>query len=254
MSTLGEKSPEISEQNQHIYYSTSEEIDELKSWTSTYNEESKRVDAAIESLISEHAEIGEEEDLMYVFQKFIASETPELEEGVTILVHDVPSGYRLSPDVTGMIESITSIDSVGYIYLPMAFDRPKLNQFRNKGYCFIHFHDANMAEKFMNGISNHGASQQSSADDGLKSEDEPRKMHAVFAKYQGVSTNLHNLLDIESKKWRPKNSHVCVKTNSGLAKIPLLGLRTLTKRYFKADDKECENGVVEIDTEFTPLA
>jgi RNA recognition motif-containing protein len=117
----------------------------------------------------------------------------------------------------------------------MAVDRPKVNQFRNKGYCFIHFSDANMAQKFITEISDYNVSERPSVDDSANNaqneQEEPKKMYAVFAKYQGLSTNLHNLLDIESKKWRPKNGFACVRTSSGLSNISLLGLRILAKRH-----------------------
>jgi len=125
-----------------------------------------------------------------VYWKFIASESPELEEGVTLLVHDIPYAFKVQPDITEMIESIASIDAVDYIYLPMAVDRPKVNQFRNKGYCFIHFSDANVAQKFMTGVTDYKI--------GQIEYPEGKHLHAVFAKFQGLSTNLRNLLDIES--------------------------------------------------------
>jgi RNA recognition motif-containing protein len=218
--------------------STSEEIGELQTWTSTFNDVVPQLDPDIQSSLSveQNGDLNcDEKDLLYVFWKFIATETPELEEGVTILVHDIPYGFKLKPDITEMIDSIASIDSVGYIYLPMAVDRPKVNQFRNKGYCFIHFSDANIAQKFITEISDYNVSERPSVDDSANNaqneQEEPKKMYAVFAKYQGLSTNLHNLLDIESKKWRPKNGFACVRTSSGLSNISLLGLRILAKRH-----------------------
>jgi hypothetical protein len=244
-----------------IYQSTSEEMDELQSWTSKYTEDFKLLDPdLLHVLKSEHGGLScSEGDLLYVFWKFIAAETPELEEGVTVLVHDIPFGFKLRPDVTDMIDSTASVDSVGYIYLPVAVDRPKINQFRNKGYCFIHFSDADMAQKFMTGISDYKVPEQSNPNDGAKDpgfpqngQEEPKKMYAVFAKYQGLSTNLHNLLDIDSKKWRPKNGFACVRTNSGLANISLLGLRILAKRHAtslvaQADGNDGDNDVGDID-------
>ena len=54
-----------------------------------------------------------------------------------------------------MIETLGYIDAVDYIYLPMAVDRPTAIQFRNKGYCFIHFWDPVAAQSFLNAIHNY---------------------------------------------------------------------------------------------------
>jgi hypothetical protein len=55
-------------------------------------------------------------------------------------------------------------------------------------------------------------------------------MHAGLAKFQGLSLNLRNLLDIHSKKWRPKNGHAYIRLAGGkLAPYGLLRLRTLLK-------------------------
>jgi hypothetical protein len=52
-----------------------------------------------------------------------------------------------------------------------------------------------------------------------------------MAKFQGLSVNLNNLLDIHSKKWRPKNGIVYVRTDRGLVSVRLLALRNLAKQY-----------------------
>ena len=57
-----------------------------------------------------------------------------------------------------MIETLGYIDAVDYIYLPMAVDRPTAIQFRNKGYCFIHFWDPVAAQSFLNAIHNYKVS------------------------------------------------------------------------------------------------
>jgi hypothetical protein len=223
----------------------SEDLEEIQSWSRKFNEPAPREDAESPGPTQIYDHGGplscDQKDLLYVFRKFIAAETLELEDGVTILVHDIPYGFRYRPEIVDMIESLSSIDSVDYIYLPMAVDRPKTNQFRNKGFCFIHFSDANMAQKFMNGISDYKAFERigsngcatDSTDETPNEFPHPKSLHAVFAKFQGMSTNLHNLIDIESKKWRPKNGFALVRTDSGLSNISLLALRVLAKRHVK---------------------
>ena len=56
-------------------------------------------------------------------------------------------------------------------------------------------------------------------------------MFGVMAKFQGLSLNLNNLLDIHSKKWRPKNGCAYVRTDSGLSCVRLFDLRNLAKQY-----------------------
>jgi hypothetical protein len=56
-------------------------------------------------------------------------------------------------------------------------------------------------------------------------------MTAGLAKFQGLGLNLHSLLDIHSKKWRPRNGHVYIRRSGGkLAPFGLLRLRNLLKR------------------------
>jgi hypothetical protein len=216
-------------------------LEELRAWTPIVNEDSTEQDVHSQTWKNSD-KCGpllrcDEKDLSYVFRNFIASETPALEDGVTLLVHDIPFGFGYRPHIVEMIDSLASIDSVDYIYLPMAVDRGKANQFRNKGFCFIHFSDANMAQKFMDGISNYSRVEQGSENESAnKCKGETarvKKLSAVFAKFQGMSTNLHNLLDVESKKWRPKNGFVLVRTDSGLSNISLLELRGLAKLHAK---------------------
>jgi hypothetical protein len=227
-------------QTMNKFSSTTQEVDELHSWAREFDEAATKEDA--DSRISQNLDncgppSWDEKDVSYVFRKFIASETPELEEGVTIMLMDVPKSFRCRPELFEMIESLGSIDSVDYIYLPMAVDRPNKNRYRNKGFCFIHFSDANMAQNFMNGIFGYDALEHRSASESLANypcgDPHDKNMTAAFAKFQGVSTNLHNLIDIQSKKWRPKNGFVCVRTDSGLSDISLLGLRVLAMKHAK---------------------
>jgi hypothetical protein len=220
--------------------STTEELEELRTWASEYNEARGKQNAGYQhSQNFDHsARLScDENDLQFVFSKFIESETPELEGGITLLLQNIPHDFRYEPDISDMIKSSASIDSIDYIYLPVAVDRPSLNEFRNKGYCFIHFSDANMAQKFMDGISEYKAFDRTRASTCANNTHPDGKLSAVFAKFQGLSTNLHNLIDIESKKWRPKKGFVRVRTNSGLSNISLFGLRELAKQHANTLDE-----------------
>jgi hypothetical protein len=223
------------------YTSTREELEELYAWSKSFSEShSEQEDVSRNSKNSDHSRSPsyEPDDLLYVFRNFIASESPELEDGITLLIHDIPRQFKCQPHIFDMIDSLTSIDSVDYVYLPVSVDRPHSNHFWNKGYCFIHFSDANIGQKFMNKISDYKVPEGMSKNDG-EDKDEPHgKLRAVFAKFQGRSTNLHNLIDVDSKKWRPKNNSVYVRTTSGLSNISLLDLRVLAKNHF--DGLKCK--------------
>merc|ERR1719359_2100598 len=78
-----------------------------------------------------HAYQGYQRDLMYVFDKYICKRAEGA--GVTIMLHDVPYRFQVDPDVFTMIKSIGNLDTVDYVYLPMAVDRPSAIQCRNKG-------------------------------------------------------------------------------------------------------------------------
>jgi hypothetical protein len=56
-------------------------------------------------------------------------------------------------------------------------------------------------------------------------------MFASRAKFQGLSMNLVNLLDIQSKKWRPKHGVAHIRASTGeLVCVGLLPLRNLFKK------------------------
>jgi hypothetical protein len=227
------------------YTSTKEELEELYAWSQSVYTAPPEPDEDIRTTpYSDHSGTLNRDDsnLDYVFQRFIASESPELEEGITLLIHDIPRKFQYQPHIVQMIETLSSIDSVGYIYLPVSVDRPQSDcskKFWNKGYCFIHFYDANMAQKFMEGLSDYNAMEQMCDSESADKNDPPGNLRAVFAKFQGLSTNLQNLIDVESKKWRPKNNSVYVRTNSGLSNISLLDLRVLAQQHLGGSKGKC---------------
>jgi hypothetical protein len=159
-------------------------------------------------------------NVTYVFRNFIAKESFELEEGVTIMLRDVPSTFVVEPDLMDLISNLSSVDVVDYIYLPMVSDGHK-EKVRNKGYSFFHFRLPEAAHEFLEHL------QHQKADAARVG----KRMVGKFAKFQGISTNLHNLLDVRSKKWRPKNGVVYVRTDRGLSCIPLFALRSLAKHH-----------------------
>lgn len=178
-------------------------------------------------------------DLMYVFEKYICKRVEN--HGVTIMLHNVPYNFQVDPDIFKLIKTLRSINAVDYIYLPMAVDRPCDNRSlcRNKGYCFIHFCDMAAAQSFVEKIYNYTVpAMHYSYDDGgdltytmMNQPPGGKGMFVVMAKFQGVSLNLNNLLDIHSKKWRPKNGCCYVRTDSGLSCVRLLSLRNLATQY-----------------------
>lgn len=172
---------------------------------------------------------GKNRDLMYVFENYICKR--EEDHGVTVMLHDVPYRFQVDPDVFKMIETLGYIDAVDYIYLPMAVDRPTAIQFRNKGYCFIHFWDPVAAQSFLNAIHNYKIPDAHCTYDDERPRPPGKGMFGVMAKFQGLSLNLNNLLDIHSKKWRPKNGCAYVRTDSGLSCVRLFDLRNLAKQY-----------------------
>jgi hypothetical protein len=176
-----------------------------------------------------HTADGHHRDMMYVFEKYICKR--EEDHGVTIMLHDVPYRFQVEPDVLKMIETVGNIDAVDYIYLPMAVDRPTAYQFRNKGYCFIHFWDPVAAQSFVSKIYDYKVPDTYSIYDDERPRAPGKGIFAVMAKFQGLALNLNNLLDIHSKKWRPKNGCAYVRTDSGLSCVRLLALRNLAKQY-----------------------
>jgi hypothetical protein len=165
-----------------------------------------------------------DEDLMHVFNKVICKPVSERDEsGVTVMLRDVPYRFQVMPDLMNMISQLSSLDSVSYIYLPMTISGPR-TQIRNKGYGFIHFTDRRASEDFLKKI------------DQYEIQETPEKrMFGSLAKFQGVAANIHNVLDVYSKKWRPKHGMpvAYVRTETELACISLLALRTLAKHYSK---------------------
>jgi hypothetical protein len=102
---------------------------------------------------------------------------------------------------------------------------------RNKGYCFVHFMRDIDARQFCDRInfihprSRHG-----------------KQMYTTLAVLQGVKNNLTNLIGIRSRKWRPRQGIVYVRTQDGLRCTSLLTLRTKVKAILRPGGENDGNG------------
>jgi hypothetical protein len=169
-------------------------------------------------------------ELEKVYQEYLAegAENTLGDTGVTIMLQDIPYRMQVEPHVMDLLQSTSELNHVDYIYLPMTIAMKRstehgLDGARNKGYCFIHFSNSASAERFISRLEHYvlPASVWTPS----------KTMKAGLAKFQGLSLNLRSLLDIQSKKWRPKNGHVYIRRAGGkLAPYGLLRLRSILKQ------------------------
>jgi hypothetical protein len=146
-------------------------------------------------------------DRDFVFDTYLANphQPAAAEPGVTLMIHDVPYRFQVEPDMVDLLGDMGVLDSIDYCYLPMTsegYARSTLPT-RNKGYCFLHFSDPAMVQRFEQAVAT--LSRENTAALSGKS------MHSSMAKFQGVRINLTELLDIRSKKWRPKHGLVYIR-------------------------------------------
>jgi hypothetical protein len=174
-------------------------------------------------------------ELEKIYEEYLAKggETKAGDAGVTIMLRDIPYKMQVEPHIFDLLQSTSDLNHVDYVYLPMtiALKRSPDNHSdatRNKGYCFIHFSNNASAQLFVSRLEHYVLPASLSTT--------PSKlMNAGLAKFQGLSLNLLNLLDIHSKKWRPKNGNVYIRRAGGeLAPYGLLRLRNLLKRRVAA--------------------
>jgi hypothetical protein len=170
---------------------------------------------------SESTEAGDVE--LKIYEEYLASgEEGQGRKGVTIMLRDIPYTMRVEPHVFDLLRNTSDLSHVDYIYLPMNMNRHP-NVLRNKGYCFIHFSNIDSAQRFVSRLEHYVLPHPLVPS--------ARMMIAGLAKFQGLSSNLHNVLDIQSKKWRPKSGHAYIRCTGGeLASCGLLQLRNLLKR------------------------
>jgi hypothetical protein len=157
-----------------------------------------------------------------IYQTYLAN--PNDNSGVTIMLRDIPYRLQVEPDIFRILHQTVDLNHVDYVYLPMTIEGVSTRsnvQPRNKGYCFIHFSVEATAHAFANRVQDYVIPDTFGG----------KTMFASRAKFQGLSMNLINLLDIQSKKWRPKHGVAHIRASSGeLLCVGLLPLRNLFKK------------------------
>lgn len=193
--------------------------------TLRYPEETPSNDPFADDEDLESKEAGDDE-LEKVYEEYLAEGAGLRDEGVTIMLRDIQYKMDVEPHIFDLLQSTSDLSHVDYIYLPMCL-KSGSDSTRNKGYCFIHFSVRASADLFVSRLE-HYVSPDSMLSRG-------KTMLASLAKFQGLSLNLHNLLDIHSKKWRPKSGHAYIRRPGGpLVRHRLLRLRTLLKQRVAA--------------------
>jgi hypothetical protein len=146
------------------------------------------------------------------------------DSGVTIMLRDIPYRMQVESDLFRILRQTADLQHVDYIYLPMTIEGVSTRsnvQPRNKGYCFIHFSGEATAHAFATRVQEYVIPDTFGG----------KTMFASRAKFQGLSMNLVNLLDIQSKKWRPKHGVAYIRDSTGeLVCVGLLPLRNLFKK------------------------
>jgi hypothetical protein len=192
------------------------------------DEDDEDLDSAAQSspgIRSLRAVSVDESVLEDIYQLYLAVDpSSQIEQGVTIMLRDIPYRLQVEPDLFRILGETCELSHVSYIYLPMTiegFSTRSNMQSRNKGYCFIHFSVEATAHTFASRVHEYVVPDVLAG----------KSMFAARAKFQGLSMNLINLLDIQSKKWRPKHGVAHIRTSTGeLACVGLLPLRNLVKR------------------------
>jgi hypothetical protein len=162
--------------------------------------------------------------LQDIYDKYlIAGKNAQNECGATLMLRDIPYRLQVEPDLLNLLRQTCEMDHVDYIYLPRTLEGfcPNQNRQTNKGYCFIHFSVAASAEAFASRMHDHVLSSVSGG----------KRLIFSMAKFQGLRTNLMNVLDIHAKKWRPKNGFAHIRNSKGdMVCVGLMPLRNLVKR------------------------
>jgi CDGSH-type Zn-finger protein len=145
------------------------------------------------------------------------------ERGATVMMQSIPYRLQVEPDLLDLLRQTCEMDHVEYIYIPTCTEgiNCRSGASRNKGYCFVHFSVAATAEEFASRTHGHV----------FPSAPGEKRVITSMAKFQGLYTNLMNVLEIHAKKWRPKNGFAHIRTSKGeLVCVGLLPLRNLVKR------------------------
>jgi hypothetical protein len=159
-----------------------------------------------------------------IYHTYLASGGNQTGAGVTIMLRDIPYRMQVEPDLFRILRQTADLNHVDYIYLPMTIEGVSTRsnvQPRNKGYCFIHFSVEATAHAFATRVQEYVIPDTFGG----------KTMFASRAKFQGLSMNLVNLLDVQSKKWRPKHGVAHIRDSTGeLVCVGLLPLRNLFKK------------------------
>jgi hypothetical protein len=164
-----------------------------------------------------------------VYEEYLAEGTLT-DMGVTIMLRDIPYRMMVEPHIFDILKNTSDLNHVDYIYLPLT--EPS-SYARNKGYCFVHFWNKESAQLFASRLEHYV----------LPSVWGGKKMIASWAKFQGLGLNLQNVLDIHTKKWRPKKGYVYIRCAGGkLARYGLLRLRNFLRARGRRSSKCSDSG------------
>ena len=153
--------------------------------------------------------------------RIVGGKSGQNERGATVMMQSIPYNLLVEPDLLDLLRQTCEMDHVEYIYIPTCTET-RSGQSRNKGYCFIHFSVAATAQEFASRTHGHVFPC---------APGEKRVLINSMAKFQGLYTNLMNVLEIHAKKWRPKNGFAHIRTSKvELVCVGLLPLRNLVKR------------------------
>jgi hypothetical protein len=151
-----------------------------------------------------------------IYEKYLA-EGALTDMGVTIMLRDIPYRMMVEPHIFDILKNTSGLNHVDYIYLPLTEPNQHSSYARNKGYCFVHFSNKESAQLFASRLKHYVLPSMFTGG---------KMMIASWAKFQGLGLNLHNVLDIHTKKWRPKKGYVYIRCAGGkLARYGLLRLR-----------------------------
>jgi hypothetical protein len=209
-------------------YQEEEEDDDDEDWDADFECVNQATNAYLRPLgaAQPHTDDSALLELEDIYQTYLAAGANlQMDGGVTLMLRDIPYRLQVEPDLFHILrQTVADLDHVDYVYLPMTIEgvTTRANvQPRNKGYCFIHFSVKATADAFAARVQEYTIP----ASFGGKS------MFASRAKFQGLSANLVNLLDIQSKKWRPKHGVAHIRASTGeLVCVGLLPLRNLFKK------------------------
>ena len=152
--------------------------------------------------------------------RIVGGKSGQNERGATVMMQSIPYQLQVEPDLLDLLRQTCEMDHVEYIYIPTCTGLTGC-QSRNKGYCFIHFSVAATAQEFASRTHGHV----------FPCAPGEKRVINSMAKFQGLYTNLMNVLEIHAKKWRPKNGFAHIRTSKGeLVCVGLLPLRNLVKR------------------------